>query len=55
MEVLVQYLKNLKRGSLNYFKLGGLKIHTKRLCFNPLMHSDNKRSYILNKTVAVSF
>ena len=33
-----------QRGSLNYFKLGGLKIPTKHFLFNPLMHGGNKRS-----------
>ena len=43
--------KKLRTDSLNYSKLGGLKIPTKRLYFNPLilMHGG------INKPAAVSF
>ena len=56
------YLKCQKLGQLNYFKLGGLKILTKRLRFNPLilMHGGIFNPLILmhggiNKSAAVSF
>ena len=55
--ILAQYLKNSKRRNLSDFKLGGLKIPTKRFRHNPLMQNagGNKSSYKLNKPETVSF